>query len=153
MGNIAKEVVLGLAIACLTACAQALWDKPGATQQDFATDSYGCERDARQSGYFGGGIIGAINFQNFYERCLVARGYRKIQNDASSTETMTSSRDLSLQAQRSSPPTNPPLAPLQPVVPQREQLRPVASLQPAVPQQQRKVKLEVVQPILSTPSW
>jgi hypothetical protein len=64
-----------LAIVALTGCAQKVWNKPGATQQDFQTDSYACEKDARQSGYFGGGLAGAINFQGFEARCMNAHGW------------------------------------------------------------------------------
>jgi hypothetical protein len=66
-----------LAIVAVTAsgCARTVWNKPGATQQDFAADAYNCERDARQSGYFGRGILGAANFQAFEERCMVAHGW------------------------------------------------------------------------------
>jgi hypothetical protein len=56
-------------------CAPAVWNKPGATSQDFATDKYACERDARQSGGFGTGIAGAIEVQEFFNRCLVAHGW------------------------------------------------------------------------------
>ena len=44
----------------LAGCApQVVWTKPnGFTQQDFAQDSYACEKDMRQSAYFGGGIAG-----------------------------------------------------------------------------------------------
>jgi hypothetical protein len=54
-----REMLLATLALCLgvSACAQRVWNKPGATQQDFATDSYACERDARQSGYFGGGLV------------------------------------------------------------------------------------------------
>lgn len=61
----------------LAACAQTVWDKPGATQADFQRDAYQCEKDARQSGYFGGGFIGQANFQGFQERCMMAAGYTK----------------------------------------------------------------------------
>jgi hypothetical protein len=71
-----KITISGVAVfAMLSGCAPALWDKPGATQQDFAADRYGCERDARQSNYFGGGIIGAINMHDFYKECMVAHGW------------------------------------------------------------------------------
>jgi hypothetical protein len=67
-----------LAVLLAAACAeQAVWVKPGATQQDFARDSYECERDMRQSDYFGTGIYGAIAAQEFAERCMVARGWSK----------------------------------------------------------------------------
>jgi hypothetical protein len=65
-----------LIAAQLCACApQAKWHKEGATEQDFATDSYECERDARQSGYYGTGLVGVVNMRGFYRRCMGARGY------------------------------------------------------------------------------
>lgn len=64
-----------MGLVTLTGCAQIVWNKPGATQQDFQRDSYQCERDARQSGYFGGGLAGAINFREFQQRCMMAAGW------------------------------------------------------------------------------
>ncbi len=65
-------VLVGLT---LCGCATNVWNKPGATQQDYATDSYNCEKDMRQSGYYGSGILGAINAKNFEERCMFAHGW------------------------------------------------------------------------------
>jgi hypothetical protein len=76
--------VLALGLS-LSACAQRIWNKPGATQQDFATDSYACEKDARQSGYFGGGLTGALNMQEFDDRCMVAHGWH-LSNQTSPTQ-------------------------------------------------------------------
>lgn len=53
------------------------WVKPGATQQDYATDSYNCERDMRQGSYYGTGIVGAINADEFEGRCMIAHGWRQ----------------------------------------------------------------------------
>jgi membrane-associated protease RseP (regulator of RpoE activity) len=77
-----KLLGLGLVAVCLTACAPTTWVKPGATQQDFLTDKYSCEKDMRQSMYFGGGIIGAINADNFQSECMVAKGWRQQQGQA-----------------------------------------------------------------------
>jgi hypothetical protein len=52
-----------------------VWDKPGITESTFNKDSYECERDARQSGHFGGGLGGELNFRTFLKKCMVARGY------------------------------------------------------------------------------
>jgi clan AA aspartic protease (TIGR02281 family) len=72
-----KHVALAAAIAlCVAGCARNVWVKPGATQADFNVDRYDCERDARQSGYFGTGLVGALNMQGFYNRCMVAHGWR-----------------------------------------------------------------------------
>lgn len=59
----------------LAGCAQKTWTKTGATSQSFNDDKYSCERDARQSGYFGGGLIGSLNMQDFYNRCMNSKGY------------------------------------------------------------------------------
>ncbi|MFZ0692705.1 MAG: PDZ domain-containing protein [Alphaproteobacteria bacterium] len=72
-----KLLGLGLAAVCVTACAPTTWVKQGATQQDYYTDTYSCEKDMRQSMYFGGGIIGAINADNFQKECMVAKGWRQ----------------------------------------------------------------------------
>lgn len=66
----------------LAGCAQIVWDKTGATQADFNRESYMCERDARQSGYFGGGLIGALNMAEFAQRCMVAQGWAPRRADA-----------------------------------------------------------------------
>lgn len=67
-------------VMVLTACAgKRTFYKAGASQQDWVKDHYECERDARQSGYFGGGIVGAINAQEFQVRCLNARGWYEAQ--------------------------------------------------------------------------
>ena len=72
-------LVMVLLLLLLLGCTSPQWTKPGITEQTWAEDRYACERDARQSGYFGGGVIGAINMQSFFERCLEAKGYRRVQ--------------------------------------------------------------------------
>ena len=62
----------------LSACTTVSRNKSGSTQQDFASDTYSCERDMRQSGYFGGGVVGQINAQTFQERCMAAKGWTKV---------------------------------------------------------------------------
>lgn len=62
---------------CLIAagCSPIVWQKPSGTLTEFKRDNYACERDARQSGYFGGGIMGAVAMQDFYKRCMESKGY------------------------------------------------------------------------------
>jgi hypothetical protein len=64
--------ILGLA---LCGCTPMVWDKEGATQADYNRDSYQCEKDARQSGYFGTGLAGGLNMRKFFQQCMVADGY------------------------------------------------------------------------------
>ena len=64
------------ALLALSACEGPIeWDKPNTTQQQFNTDNYACEKDARQSGYFGSGFAGASNLRQFFKECMIARGY------------------------------------------------------------------------------
>jgi hypothetical protein len=78
MGQTMKAQILILPLLLLVgACATTQWAKYGASQQDLATDSYNCEKDARQSGYFGGGLAGALEFNDFQKRCMVAHGWRE----------------------------------------------------------------------------
>ena len=63
------------------------WLKAGASQQDFSTDSYDCEKDARQSGYYGGGLVGALNMQGLFYRCLAANGLEKASSSSSLVTT------------------------------------------------------------------
>lgn len=80
--------------AALAGCAPMAWDRPGATQADFNRDSYACERDARQSGYYGGGLTGTVNMQGFFQRCMVAQGYTlRSSADGSSASAGTSQSD------------------------------------------------------------
>jgi hypothetical protein len=77
-----RAVVLLLLVLSTTGCARAYWTKAGFNQADWNRDSYECERDMRQSGYYGTGLFGALNAQNFEERCLVAKGYYRVTASA-----------------------------------------------------------------------
>ena len=76
-----KHFILATALAmCLAGCGHRnVWVKPGATQADFNVDRYSCEKDTRQSGYFGTGLVGAINMKNFYDSCMVAHGWHLVR--------------------------------------------------------------------------
>src|SRR5262249_10101529 len=67
----------------LAGCAQVYWTKAGFSEAEWNRDRYECERDMRQSGYYGTGLVGALNAENFFEGCLVARGYYKTTAAAS----------------------------------------------------------------------
>ena len=49
--------------------------KSGASQQEFVTDRYSCDKDAHQSAGFGTGLAGAIAVNNFFESCMNAHGW------------------------------------------------------------------------------
>jgi hypothetical protein len=84
-------------MSALSGCAQNVWNKTGATQQDFATDQYACERDARQSGGFGTGFAGAIEVQGYFNRCMGAHGWtleNKEQAQAQANSRMATTQSL-----------------------------------------------------------
>jgi hypothetical protein len=71
----------------LTGCTQYMWKHPSHSDMArFRRDHYECERDMRQSGYYGGGIAGQMNATAFGERCMVARGYYKVAKDDSAAQ-------------------------------------------------------------------
>jgi hypothetical protein len=82
-----KLLLIGLMLVGLSGCVRYGWIHPNylpgslQAEQALKRDGYECEKDMRQSGYFGGGIIGAMNAQEFGERCMQARGYSKVKID------------------------------------------------------------------------
>ena len=61
MARHACRLVVGvLSVLAVFGCTRVVWIKPGVSEQEFRVDSYACEKDMRQSGYFGTGISGAI---------------------------------------------------------------------------------------------
>lgn len=73
-----RLMMLALVLA-LSGCARYQWQKPGATEAEFKMDAYNCEKDMRQSGYYGGGLAGAIEAIEFEHRCMEAHGYTQVQ--------------------------------------------------------------------------
>lgn len=61
----------------LVGCATPTYRHPDYTPQKWSQDRYACEKDARQSGYYGSGLVGAINMQSFFDRCLESLGWTK----------------------------------------------------------------------------
>ena len=79
MAILAVMVLVAVVALVHAGCGRVVYRHPNYTPQKWAQDSYECERDARQSGYFGGGIAGAMAMRDFYDRCLAARGWTKTQ--------------------------------------------------------------------------
>jgi hypothetical protein len=78
-----------------------VWEKSGASQQDHTTDSYQCEKDTRQSQYFGGGLVGALEMADFAKKCMAAKGWRQVT--ASSAVPSPRAVQLKEAAERYSP--------------------------------------------------
>lgn len=71
-----KIRIIFLSVLFLGGCAMGTWYRPGATVQDYNKDSYECEKDTRQSGYFGHGVITrSVNMNEFYSKCMVSKGW------------------------------------------------------------------------------
>ena len=64
-------------IVIVAGCAsrQVNWVKDGGSQQEFRKDIYECERDMRQSGNFGSGLMAQARADEFMKSCMRARGY------------------------------------------------------------------------------
>ncbi len=75
-----------IALLLSTSCTRMMWVKNGATPDDFRRDSYECERDSRQSGYYGGGLAGSINMTEFAKRCMRAKGYKEVPADETAVD-------------------------------------------------------------------
>jgi hypothetical protein len=53
------------------------WAKPNVSQQEWTKDTYECERSAKERAYFERAFMGHLTVQNFFDQCLLARGYYK----------------------------------------------------------------------------
>ncbi len=75
-------IVVAILCCLLAGCASIVWTKPDFTEEEFRVDRYACERDMRQSGYYGTGLAGALNAQGFFDRCMESKGYYKARVEA-----------------------------------------------------------------------
>ncbi len=53
------------------------WAKAEVTPQEWTKDAYECERSAKERAYFARAFMGMLMVQNFFDQCLLARGYSK----------------------------------------------------------------------------
>lgn len=102
-----RAITITLLAMSLAGCESTVWVKDGATQQDFATDSYACERDMRQSGYYGGGLLGILNAHDFEDRCMVAHGWRSTQGGPTSAQEAAAETNASVSGSSSAPAPRP----------------------------------------------
>lgn len=75
-----KTILIFSSLVFLVGCSTVTFYKRGATQQQLKKDSYQCEKDMRQSGYFGRGLAGIDEARGFAIRCMQARGYEALEN-------------------------------------------------------------------------
>jgi hypothetical protein len=74
----AALVGVGLSLVTAPVALERTGPSPDSTRPTRNRDTYECERDMRQGGYYGTGIVGSLNAQAFQERCLVAKGYYQV---------------------------------------------------------------------------
>jgi hypothetical protein len=72
-----RYLICALALTVfLAGCADTVWVKPSATDDDFKKADYECDKDTRQSGDFGEGIMGALRMKEFYQKCMISKGWK-----------------------------------------------------------------------------
>ena len=53
------------------------WAKAEVTPKAWIKDTSACERSAKERTYFERGFMGTLMVHNFFDQCLLARGYSK----------------------------------------------------------------------------
>ncbi|MBO1077277.1 hypothetical protein [Roseomonas marmotae] len=89
-------LTVAVLMTALTGCAQNVWVKPGGNPQAFEAEKYACERDARQSGGFGGGLVGAMEFQAFFNRCMGSKGWALQNKEQAEAQIASQNSSLSM---------------------------------------------------------
>ena len=102
-----KKILLTAAVLTLGGCAAKLWNKPGASREDFASARYGCLQEAQQqsSSLFiskagGGAVNGMATNDGLFSACMNSKGWTltaqalgsapTVNNLAESAKTLTS---------------------------------------------------------------
>ena len=80
--SIKKSYVIALAVITAS-CANpnVVWDKPGATQEEFALTSFQCKNYMQQSlGMYGGDPLAdlIVNGSSLINECMVANGWQQV---------------------------------------------------------------------------
>jgi hypothetical protein len=92
--KIARRIaVVALALA-LSACATK-WVKPGSSEQDLLTDQSECEADAEAAFATQGrlqNIAASVDKRGFFERCMIAHGWRDKDGKIASARAPFASR-------------------------------------------------------------
>ena len=71
-----RVMLLSLATATLAAC-QPVWVKSGEAEREFSVATTECDSITRR-GYFGTWLVGEMNKQAFFDRCIAEHGYRQV---------------------------------------------------------------------------
>ncbi len=71
-------IVAFATLLLLSACdlPTAVWTKPGVSQAQYSADTTDCEQQMNAANFGVGPATGA-NKKNYYERCMIDRGYAK----------------------------------------------------------------------------
>ena len=72
------RLVLLVCLLGLLGCAHDYhWAKADMTPQAWIKDTAECERSAQERAYFERAFMGTLMVQNFFDQCLLARGYSR----------------------------------------------------------------------------
>ena len=73
-----SRLVLFVFLLGLCGCAHDYhWTKDNVTPQAWTKDTSECERSAQERAYVARAFMGTLMVQNFFDQCLLARGYSK----------------------------------------------------------------------------
>jgi hypothetical protein len=64
-------MLLSLLVGCVS---QTEFNKQNSTQENYNKDSYECERDTRESGFYDG-VIGIRDMDVFFRKCMATKGW------------------------------------------------------------------------------
>ena len=68
-----------ISASLLAGCAsQTEMNMANSTQEKYSIDSIECEKDTRESGFYGG-IIGKQDMQIFFHKCMISKGWKSVE--------------------------------------------------------------------------
>lgn len=70
-----KRVFVAVLAVGSLGCSPMVWDKSGASKQDYLIESNACEIEARQKSNYGGSFGGEMVRLEAYKKCMTTRGY------------------------------------------------------------------------------
>jgi hypothetical protein len=76
MAGMRKALLVVCCALALAGCSKK-FEKAGATKDDMEADLVACEKQARNVGYFGGGLTGEKYIREFRDRCMKNRGWEE----------------------------------------------------------------------------
>jgi hypothetical protein len=74
-----KVKLIVILVTILVGCAsQTEFNMQNSAQEKYNNDSYGCEKDTKESGFYDG-VIGKRDMEVFYRNCMANKGWKSSQ--------------------------------------------------------------------------